>query len=126
MVKVHLKLLFINYLELPPIVYILAKLLVQLMEEMKKCIFSVINHAIIISYAMITWYIIHVWYLIMYDTSLYVDSCHWACFTGMYQNFLSNMYLLIFKDLILVLDFSSRYQKKNSQMHFWDDSETRR
>ena len=27
--KVHLKLLFINYLELPPIVYILAKLLVQ-------------------------------------------------------------------------------------------------
>ena len=36
-------------------------------------------------------------------------------------------YLLIFQDQILVLDFStSRYQKKNSQMRFWDDSETRR
>ena len=27
-------------------------------------------------------------------------------------------YLLIFEDQTLVLDFSSRYQKENSQMHF--------
>ena len=27
-------------------------------------------------------------------------------------------YVLIFEDKILVLDFSSRYQNKNSQMHF--------
>ena len=35
-------------------------------------------------------------------------------------------YLLIFEDQIRVLNFStSRYQKKkNSQMHFWDDSES--
>ena len=35
-------------------------------------------------------------------------------------------YLLIFKDQILGLDFSSRCQKKISQMRFWDDSETRK
>ena len=35
-------------------------------------------------------------------------------------------YLLTFKDQILVLDFSSRYQMKNSKMHFLDNSETRR
>ena len=35
-------------------------------------------------------------------------------------------YILIFEDQILVLDFSSKYQKKNFQMRFWDDSETRR
>ena len=35
-------------------------------------------------------------------------------------------YLLIFEDQILVLDFSSTYQKKNSHMCFWDHSETGR
>ena len=35
-------------------------------------------------------------------------------------------YLLIFEDQTLGLDFISRYQKKNSQMRFCDNSETRR
>ena len=35
-------------------------------------------------------------------------------------------YLLIFEDRILVLDFGSRYQKENSQMHFSEESQTRR
>ena len=34
-------------------------------------------------------------------------------------------YLLIFEDQILAPDFTSRYQKKNSQMRFWENSETR-
>ena len=65
------------------------------------------------------------WWLIFLFLFAYILIRAWSSVPIIFETEFSLRYLLIFEDQILVPDFTSRYQKKNSQMRFWENSETR-